>query len=253
MINFRVNFFSQRLVGFTLAVLSISATACTPVPKIAATPAAAPATPRDLHWARASAEHRAIYLQTYRAAGDRLAGLSAGRAQGSWGVILDADETVLDNSEYQVGRIPFGGSFDSNGWATWVAEGRAPALPGAVAFTEHVHELGGKVVIVTNRDDAECPITRTNLERVAIRTDLVLCKTDTDNKNPRFDAVQKGNAASGFPAIAVLEWLGDNVQDFPHLSQMIRNEPDDTFARFGRIYFALPNAMYGSWQSNPFR
>jgi predicted secreted acid phosphatase len=54
------------------------------------------------------------------------------------------------------------------------------------------------------------------------------------------------------PAIAVLEWVGDNMQDFPHLSQEIRNEPNDALAEFGDSYFALPNAMYGSWQANPF-
>lgn len=243
----------QSATGFALFLLSVTVAACTPAPNVAATPAPVPATPRDLQWARVSAEHRAIYAGTYRAAGDRLVALSSGRAQGSWGVILDADETLIDNSEYEIGRIPFGGSFDAKIWAAWVVEGRAPALPGAAAFTARVHQLGGKVVIVTNRDDAECPITRTNLERVSIVADLVLCKTDTDNKNPRFDAVQNGGAASGFPAIAVLEWFGDNIQDFPRLSQSIRNEPDSAFSKFGEVFFALPNAMYGSWQGNPFK
>ena len=244
----------RSATALSLTLLSIFA-ACTPVPNVAATPASAsaPATPRDLHWARVSAEHRAIYIETYRSAADHLVGLAAGRAQGSWGVILDADETVIDNSEYEIARVPFGGSFDSKIWTAWVMEGRAPALPGAIAFTDRVHQLGGKVVIVTNRDDVECPITRINLERVSIKADLVLCKTDTDNKNPRFDAVQTGSAASGFPAIAVLEWVGDNIQDFPHLSQSIRNEPDSAFSKFGQVFFALPNAMYGSWQSNPFK
>jgi acid phosphatase len=205
----------------------------------------------DVKWARASAEHRAIYLETYRAAAARLETLAASRQQGAWAVILDADETVLDNSEYEAGRIPFGGSFDSRTWALWVAEGRATALPGAVWFTNRVHELGGKVVIVTNRSEAQCPITRANLQRVSIPADMVLCKTATDDKNPRFQAVEDGSAVPGVPRLAVLEWIGDNIQDFPHLSQELRNEPESAFARFGESYFALPNAMYGSWQSNP--
>lgn len=204
-----------------------------------------------LYWARGAAEHRAIYLETYRAAAAQLPALAASRVRDSWGVILDADETVLDNSEYELGRVPFGGKYDAGAWAAWVARGAAPALPGAVAFTERVHQLGGKVVIVTNRDEASCQITRSNFERVAIRADLVLCKNGSDDKNPRFEAVQKGTAAPGFPAIAVLEWIGDNIQDFPHLSQSIRDEPDGAFAEFGRTFFAMPNAMYGSWQRNP--
>ena len=216
------------------------------------TPAPTPVAPMStaLHWARGAAEHRAIYLETYRAAGAQLSVLAASRPRQSWGVILDADETVLDNSEYELGRIPFGGSYDATVWAAWVSRGAATALPGSVAFTELVHQLGGKVVIVTNRDDAACPVTRSNLERVAIRADLVLCKTATDDKNPRFDAVQAGTAAPGFPAIVVLEWIGDNIQDFPHMSQAIRDEPDAVFAQFGKTLFALPNSMYGSWQRN---
>ena len=234
--------------GVALAA-AVSLAACTVAPTPAPTPVTAIST--SVHWARGAAEHRAIYLETYRAAGAQLAGLAASRAPQSWGVILDADETVLDNSEYELGRIPFGGTYDATAWAAWVSRGQATALPGSVAFTELVHQLGGKVVIVTNRDDASCPITRSNLEKMAIRADLVLCKTATDDKNPRFDAVQAGTAAPGFPAIAVLEWIGDNIQDFPHLSQTMRDGPDSVFEKFGRTYFALPNSMYGSWQRNP--
>lgn len=259
---------TTRSAATTLATILFSATlgACMPAPNVAATPAPAPApatapvtapatapataTARDVQWSRVSAEHTAIFVETYRAAADRLVTLAAGRAPGSWGVILDADETVLDNSDYELARVPFGGSFDANVWDAWVAAGRAPALPGAVTFTSRVHQLGGKVVIVTNRSDKGCPATRANLDRVSIKPDLVVCKTDKDDKNPRFDAVQNGTASPDFPAIAVLEWIGDNIQDFPHLSQAIRNEPESAFARFGDTFFALPNPMYGSWQNN---
>lgn len=244
----------ETVTVLAAAVASLATVACAPPPTVASAPApAVVAQSHDVQWARGSAEHRAIYLATYRNAAQRLAELSRGRAPGSWGVILDADETVIDNSEYEVRRVPFGGTFDAAAWSAWVAEGRAPALPGAVAFTARVHELGGKVVIVTNRNDAECPITRSNLQHVAITTDLVLCKTTTDDKNPRFDSVQNGSASPGFPAITVLEWVGDNIQDFPHMTQAVRDEPDSAFSRFGSVFFPLPNAMYGSWQSNPLK
>jgi 5'-nucleotidase (lipoprotein e(P4) family) len=203
---------------------------------------------RDIHWARNSAEHRAIYLEVYRAAGNRLETLAAGRAAGTWGVILDADETVIDNSEYEKNNP---GPYNATAWDAWVSEGRAPALPGAPEFTARVRSLGGRVVIVTNRNDKYCDVTRRNLASVHITTDLVLCQTTTGDKNPRFDAVQNGTAAPGFPALTILEWIGDNIQDFPHLTQDIRNGSPDAFARFGDTFFALPNAMYGSWEKNP--
>lgn len=207
--------------------------------------------PNDMHWARNSAEHRAIYLEVYRAAGERLRTLAAGRASASWGVILDADETILDNSEYERSRVPFGGKYDAAAWTAWVKQQRAPALPGAVEFAAHVHELGGKVVVVTNRAPEECDPTRANLASVRFAADLVLCKTTTGDKNPRFDSVQNGTAAPGFAAISVLEWIGDNIQDFPGLTQAIRTQDDAAFAKFGDTFFALPNPMYGSWESNP--
>jgi 5'-nucleotidase (lipoprotein e(P4) family) len=255
----------SSIISLLAMLFSAGLGACTPAPNVAASPATsatsatAPAassvaaTARDVQWSRVAAEHTAIFVETYRAAANRLESLSAGRAQGSWGVILDADETVLDNSDYELARVPFGGSFDASAWDTWVAAARAPALPGAVAFTSRVHQLGGKVVIVSNRSDRGCPATRANLDRVSIRADLVVCKTDKDDKNPRFDAVQSGTASPGFPAIAVLEWIGDNIQDFPHLSQAIREEPESAFAKFGDTFFALPNPMYGSWQSSPLK
>jgi 5'-nucleotidase (lipoprotein e(P4) family) len=248
--------------GVAAILFSAALAACAPMPNVAASPASQPspqpatqipATARDVQWARVSAEHTAIFIETYRSAAARLASLSAGRPAGSWGVILDADETVLDNSDYELARVPFGGSFDAAAWNAWVAEGRAPALPGVVAFTSQVHQLGGKVVIVSNRSDSGCPATRTNLDRVSVKADLVVCKTDTDDKNPRFDAVQNGTAAPGFPAITVLEWIGDNIQDFQQLSQAIRGQPESAFAKFGDTFFALPNPMYGSWQSSPLK
>ncbi len=220
----------------------------TPVPAVHAALVQLPA---SIHWARNSAEHRALYLQIYRAAGERLTTVAAARPAGTWGVILDADETIIDNSEYEKSRVPYGGAFDAAAWNRWVMERRAPALPGAVAFTARVHELGGKVVVVTNRDEAQCDVTRQNFRSDGFAIDLVLCKGATGDKNPRFDAVANGTAAPGFPAIAVLEWLGDNIQDFPHLSQQIRDRPDAAFAKFGDSYFAFPDPMYGSWESNP--
>lgn len=253
--------------AFMAVVIAAAATACAPArsgtaPLPIPAPASAPlpagslggrvqAFSNDTHWARNSAEHRAIYLEVYRAAGARLATLIAGHAPGTWGVILDADETVLDNSEYQKSRAPFGGTFDAPAWTAWVNQGRAPALPGAVEFVALVRQLGGRAVIVTNRDEAQCPITRANLDHLGIITDGVLCKTTTSNKNPRFEAVQRGTAVSGLAPLAVLEWVGDNIEDFPMLDQNIRSATEAAYARFGDTYFALPNSMYGSWERNP--
>lgn len=260
-----MNHTSRAFLAAVAVAASTAASACAPV-RARTSPLPAPASAplpvgaragraatlsNDTHWARNSAEHRAIYLEVYRAAGARLATLIAGHPAGTWGVILDADETVLDNSDYQKSRVPFGGTFDAAAWTAWVNEGRAPALPGAVEFVSLARQLGGRVVIVSNRDEPQCPITRANLEHLGIITDAVLCKTTTSNKNPRFEAVQRGTAVAGLAPLAVLEWVGDNIEDFPMLDQNLRYATETAYTKFGDTYFALPNPMYGSWERNP--
>ncbi|MEJ2186949.1 MAG: HAD family acid phosphatase, partial [Gemmatimonadota bacterium] len=225
----------------------------TPAPTPPAETAGAAAVPRAdpllaFEWVRGSAEHRAIYLEIYHAATVSLDSLAAGRAAGAWGVILDGDETMLDNSPYEAQRAEQGLGFTEESWSVWVRREAAPALPGARAFLERVHALGGRVVVVTNRREALCPATRANLRKAGLDADLVLCRRETSDKNPRFEAVQDGTASPDLPALDVLMWLGDNIRDFPHLSQSVKQQPDRAFQPFGRIYFMLPNPMYGSWQ-----
>jgi 5'-nucleotidase (lipoprotein e(P4) family) len=206
--------------------------------------------PNDIRWFRGSAEYRALTTQAYRMAAEKLPELARGLPAQSWAVILDADETVLDNSEYQRRRFMLDSAYTDASWANWVNERAAPAVPGAPEFTRRVHELEGRVVIVTNRAEPLCAATRANLETAAIAADLVLCQpAGVSDKNPRFQAVQQGTASSGMRALTVVEWVGDNILDFPALTQSARTEPN-ALAEFGHRYFILPNPMYGSWQQN---
>jgi 5'-nucleotidase (lipoprotein e(P4) family) len=201
-----------------------------------------PTLPNDIRWARNSAEHRALYFQVYRAATARASELASG---------MDADETVLDNSQYQLERAQTGTRYSEDTWNEWARRAAAPALPGAPEFIAHVRGLGGRVVIVTGRAQAVCADTRTNLTRLGMQIDAVLCTTDTSDKNPRFRAVAQGSAAPGLPGFEVLMWVGDNIRDFPDLTQDIRAGDAAAFNEFGRKYFLLPNPMYGSWERNP--
>lgn len=205
--------------------------------------------PNDVHWYRDSAEQKAVYTETYRSAVNAARTLSAGLPPRSWGVILDVDETILDNSDYQKGLAQSGAKFDSKDWEEWVQKRAATALPGAKEFTDVVRdELRGQVVLVTNRAQDQCSATEDNLRSQNIQFDRVLCdRTGDGNKNPRFQAVIGGEA--GVQPVNVLIWVGDNIQDFPSLTQA----NPGAFAEFGVKYFALPNPLYGSWQRNPER
>jgi 5'-nucleotidase (lipoprotein e(P4) family) len=219
----------------------------------AAAPSAAPFhAPEAIRWTRDSAEHRALFLQVYRAAAAHVESAAAARAPGTWAVVLDADETVIDNSSYQLERAQAGKPFDAESWRAWCARRAAVPLPGAPAFLSRVRALGGKIAIVTNRSTTECPDTEAVFNARGLAYDVMLCKPDggPSDKNPRFEAVAHGTTPAGLPPLDVVAFLGDNVLDFPGQSQAIRKQGDEAFADFGARFFVLPNPMYGSWERN---
>jgi len=221
-----------------------------PPPAVSA-PAERPVAPA-IRWARDSAEHRAVYLQVYRAATAYVEAAAAKHPDGGWAVVLDADETVIDNSPYELERDRLGKPFDPASWHAWTQRREAVPLPGAAAFLARVHELGGRIAIVTNRAVSECPDTEAVFRAHALPFDVMLCKPDggPSDKNPRFQAVAQGTTPAGLPPLEIVAYLGDNVQDFPGQSQAIRKQGDEAFSDFGVRFFALPNPMYGSWERN---
>ena len=238
-----------------LATCRSAAPAAPPQPPSPPPAVAAPAAPSLSHairWTRDSAEHRALFLQVYRAATAHVEQEAARRPAGGWAVSLDADETVIDNSLYQVERERAGLPFDGPSWNAWTKRREAVPLPGAGAFLARVRELGGRIAIVTNRTVSECPDTEAVLRAHELAFDVILCKPDAGpgDKNPRFEAVAKGATHAGLPPLEIVAYVGDNIHDFPSLSQAIRTQGDDAFAAFGGRFFALPNPMYGSWERN---
>lgn len=202
--------------------------------------------PDDVRWVRESAEYRAAAWQAFALARERVEELAPGRAPGTWAVSVDADETVLDNSLYELESARAGTDYDPESWRRWVARREAAVVPGAREFLERVRELGGRVVVVTNRKAAERADTDANLRALGLPFDLLLVRTDEREKEPRWEAVERG--AAGLPPAEILLWVGDNVGDFPGVDQSLRDRPEAELAPFGRRFILLPNPMYGSWK-----
>lgn len=239
---------------FALLLLAACAPATTPIrtttPAPSSTSTEAASLPTSVRWTQGSAEHRMLFEQVYAGATRALDSLIDVHGGGDWAVILDADETVIDNSEYQRRRAVLDSGFTAASWSAWVAEQAATTLPGADQFLRHVRARGGRVIIVTNRTQAECPDTRANFAALELATDLILCRGEGpqgSDKTARFTAVERGTAAAGIPPLRVLLWVGDNIQDFPLLTQTARDAGPEVTALFGSRYFILPNPMYGSW------
>jgi 5'-nucleotidase (lipoprotein e(P4) family) len=175
-----------------------------------------------------------LFEEIYRWAGDRVeAEVSEGAAAGPWAVILDADETVLDNSTYQLRRARQGLGYTPESWNDWVREEAAGALPGSVAFVRRVRALGGHIAIVTNRDEVVCDATRRNLASLGVAADVVLCRQPgPSGKESRFRAVQEGTTPEGLPPLHVVAWVGDNILDFPGGSQALGQADPAAAAEF---------------------
>lgn len=253
---------SRRLLAALVLVTSLACRSAAVPPATAPDAAGAPAAsavarpttpttdPDNIRWVRDAAEYRALAVQTYRLATQHVEREAQGRRTGSWAVVLDADETVISNLTYQVERARQGLAFTPESWYAWVRRREAVPVPGAAAFLRRVQALGGRIAIVTNRRQAECDDTVAVFRTHALPYDAMLCRPDAgpSDKQPRFDAVAGGQAVAGAGALDVVAFLGDNIFDFPGLTQASgRDDPADLEA-FGARFFVLPNPMYGSWQ-----
>lgn len=243
---------SLRASLFFVVVVSTACRSAAPVPVPVATPQAPPraAIPDSVRWVRDAAEYRALVTQTYRLASAHVETAAAGRAAGSWAVVLDADETVINNVTYQLERAQQGLGYSSESWGAWVRRREATPLPGAEAFLARVRTLGGRIAIVTNRLQSECADTAAVFERYRLAHDALLCRPDgsPSDKNPRFEAVAAGRSPASATPVDVVAFLGDNILDFPRLSQRAALDSEAALTPFGARYFILPNPMYGSWQ-----
>ena len=92
-------------------------------------------------------------------------------------IIVDVDETVLDNSSFQSRTILSGLSYP-NGWAKWVNESEATAVEGVYEFLHYANDNNVKIFYVTNRLESFREPTIKNLNFVVaqdINITLLFC------------------------------------------------------------------------------
>ena len=234
---------SMEYRSATMYVRALAVSALLSLPGCATVRAPGFQAPEQLKWFRVAAERKAGFAQAYRQAESRVAQVQAK----DWAVVIDADETILDNSAYQERLARKRGKWEQDTWDAWALEEKALVFPEAKAFLERVRELGGRIAVVSNRSDPTCDATRRNLKDVPF--DVVLCapiedgKPNTD-KEPRFAAVASGQAFGLPTPVSVVLYVGDNIKDCSRQTQQRFDA-----GRFGRDCIILPNPMYGSWQS----
>jgi len=235
---------------FLLGALVIVTTAgCASAPARTA-PSVAAATTTATTWVERSAEYAATVLQAYRHATTQIESVATNHRSGTWAVVLDADETIITNLTYQLERERAGLGYSAESWSAWVKRREAVPMPGAVAFLTRIRALGGRIAIVTNRLVSECADTEAVFRTHQLVFDVMLCRPDgtPSDKNHRFAQVAAGTWPGATGPLEVIAFVGDNIQDFPSLTQAIRGQGEAGYAAFGVRFFIVPNPMYGSWQ-----
>lgn len=171
-------------------------------------------------------------------------------------VILDLDETVLDNSGYEAWLVKAGKDYSGKTYDAWTKAEAARAIPGAIDFLKYANSKGVKLFYITNRDAGQEEATRKNMEQLGApmggNVDTFLMSKEqpewTSKKGTRRDFVAKD--------YRVLELLGDNYGDFSDEyggseADRLKSYQTNT-AHFGHDWFVVANSEYGSFEFAPF-
>lgn len=168
-------------------------------------------------------------------------------------VVLDVDETVLDNSAYQARLIRRNESYDSESWQAWCREERAGAVPGALAFTLAAAERDVQVFYVTNRDSVVDGATKTNLRRLGFPLASDEHVVLTEGERPGWDGTKTSRRRHIAQDYRILLLIGDNFGDFVgdvETSVEDRQQRAATYEKYwGTRWIVLPNPQYGSWEA----
>ena len=206
-----------------------------------------------LLWMRTSAEYRALAYQGYNVAMNavKMAVTDPSHQRKPLAIVLDADETVVDNTQLMGKSIANGnGRFDAPWWRQAVHQGKSQAMPGAVEFLNEVHKQGVEIFYVSNRyAPVNLDVTIQNFKELgfpSVDKDHVLLFEKDSDKQPRFDMIAK--------KYYVVVYMGDNAGDFPIGTKgktlAERNAIIDAHKEdFGTTFVVFPNPAYGSWVS----
>jgi acid phosphatase len=215
-----------------------------------------------LLWMNTSAEYRALCLQTYRnalaAVTDEVALRRSKDKSARLAAVMDLDETVLDNSRFNLFLMANDLKFTDVLWTNWIARNshEVSLVPGALDFIKAVESQQVEVIFISNRSKEQKGITFTTLKRLGVFPedaelkqieDRLLLRADTGSKEARRQRVTE--------SFSVVAYVGDNLADFSKefeasgtSSYIKRNGLVMPHAAdWGTRWFVLPNPVYGDW------
>lgn len=200
-------------------------------------------------WMQQSGEYQALAYQAFNAAKTAFKQAKATKGKKK-AVVVDLDETMIDNSPYAGWQVKNNQPFSGETWTKWVDARQSGAIPGAVEFSNYVNNNGGTVFFVSNRrDDVEKAGTIDDMKRLGftnVNEKTLFLKKDKSNKSVRFDSITQ----QGYDIVL---YVGDNLNDFGDATYRKSNAERRHFVMqnqqdFGTKFIVLPNPNYGDWE-----
>lgn len=220
-------------------------------------------------WMQRSVEYKANALAVYALGKIRL---DEGLADKSWtaateqtgayqdlplAVVLDLDETAMDNSAYQVGLITTASDFSPKTWDVWVKAEKATAVPGAVEFSQYAESKGVKVFYVTNRSADQEEPTRRNAQALGFPMGGNVDTFLMSKEKAEWGSAKSARRAHIAKDYRIVLLIGDNYGDFADAANGSEAERLASFeaakAHFSRDWLMLANPGYGSFESAPYQ
>lgn len=173
------------------------------------------------------------------------------KVTGRRAIVLDIDETVLDNSPYEAQLVLRNIAYPAD-WNNWCNKAAAKAIPGSVDFLKKAASKGVDIFYVTNRKPALKERTMRNLDSLGfpcVDEKHMFFQSGESSKQGRRETIAKD--------YHIVLFLGDNLADF---SNVFENksaegrflEADRLKQEWGTRFIVLPNAMYGDWEGAVF-
>lgn len=215
-------------------------------------------------WVQTSAEYQVSAHQVYSLATERLrqsvadfpnTELALGTTDDvrPLAIIVDVDETILENSGHTARGILARKGYSRESWRVWVQESAAPPVPGAIGYLQAAAAMDITIFYVTNREHDLEEATRRNLAALGcpIRSDIDVLLTRGERPEwTRDKTIRREFVARRY---AVIQLVGDDLRDFVSIPAGATDEDRVKLAesysgRWGMVWFLLPNPIYGTWE-----
>jgi len=199
-------------------------------------------------------EYRALAYQAFNIARERVDEIRMDDPYNeNLAIVVDIDETVLDNSPFEALMIAGDTSYPYM-WNEWCELADAGAVPGALEFLQYADSIGFSIFYVSNRKDKYVKegtmenLTCLGFPQIEAEHFLLRLEKSDENPNPSDKQLRRdGIIVNGYEIVLL---IGDNLGDFymDASENNTRREQLDSFEKaFGHKFIILPNAMYGNW------